>query len=428
MNGLQSVDANTLLATTNAGELLSIDLDSSTATRIGQDGDGWSDLALHPTSGRLYTVSRWSAESSGTSHLYEIDPDTGLIIQEIGDMGDAFISDIDFSFSGILYATNLYTVDIATGQATLIGGFTGDPHEPPSLNNTLANQSLVAPSASVLFQQTINLPALLDLSLDTNAIQLKQNRIFIESAIFPSLDVPARITFENLGGTSRDLLVDPEDDGTFVPCLSPQCTFVSFTGGTLIFDVAGFTTYSSEEADPDGDGDGVPDGSDNCPSVPNADQLDSNGNGVGDVCEPPVEAVVPEALTEITALLVDPSTSVKAANKLDKAKDKLEKAQNQLGNGDVKKGLKEIGKATKELQKAENQGADIADLIGQLVESSRLEAQGAIDAAIASGGTQKDIDKALAEMVRAQADLDKGKPDKAINHYRHAWEQARKAL
>ncbi len=35
----------------------------------------------------------------------------------------------------------------------------------------------------------------------------------------------------------------------------------------------------------DTDGDGVPDGFDNCPFVPNRDQLDSDGDGVGDKCD-----------------------------------------------------------------------------------------------------------------------------------------------
>ena len=35
----------------------------------------------------------------------------------------------------------------------------------------------------------------------------------------------------------------------------------------------------------DADGDGVQDGIDNCPTVPNPDQADSNGNGVGDACD-----------------------------------------------------------------------------------------------------------------------------------------------
>lgn len=35
----------------------------------------------------------------------------------------------------------------------------------------------------------------------------------------------------------------------------------------------------------DTDNDGVPDISDNCPTTPNANQLDANGNGIGDACE-----------------------------------------------------------------------------------------------------------------------------------------------
>jgi hypothetical protein len=38
-------------------------------------------------------------------------------------------------------------------------------------------------------------------------------------------------------------------------------------------------------APPDGDGDGVPDAADNCPTVPNPNQADGNQNGAGDVCD-----------------------------------------------------------------------------------------------------------------------------------------------
>lgn len=37
---------------------------------------------------------------------------------------------------------------------------------------------------------------------------------------------------------------------------------------------------------PDADGDGIPDSIDNCPSVPNPDQLDFDGDGDGDLCDP----------------------------------------------------------------------------------------------------------------------------------------------
>jgi hypothetical protein len=35
----------------------------------------------------------------------------------------------------------------------------------------------------------------------------------------------------------------------------------------------------------DSDGDGIPDDQDNCPSMPNADQVDADGDGMGDVCD-----------------------------------------------------------------------------------------------------------------------------------------------
>ena len=142
---------------------------------------------------------------------------------------------------------------------------------------------------------------------------------------------------------------------------------------------------------------------------------------------PAIETVVLAVMAEIDALLMDPGVSDKAKKNLDKSSTELAKALDQLENGDVGKGLKGISKAIKELFKAAKEGADVLDLIDPLVESSRAEAQAAIDAAVAAGGKQKDIDKAQAEMTKAQKELDKGKPDKAVDKYNKAWDKARKA-
>jgi len=44
--------------------------------------------------------------------------------------------------------------------------------------------------------------------------------------------------------------------------------------------------------DPDIDGDGVPNEDDNCPTVWNPDQVDTNGNGVGDACDTPAAPTI----------------------------------------------------------------------------------------------------------------------------------------
>ncbi len=179
-----------------------------------------------------------------------------------------------------------------------------------------------------------------------------------------------------------------------------------------------FTSLSRIVLTVDADGDGVDDGLDLCPATLPGDLVDPNGCSANDA----IDLVIAEIFT-----LIDSPVSDKARDKLGKAQDKLNDALAELAEGDVKKGLKKIGGAVKELLKAEKEGVDVDDLIDQLVELARTQAQSAIDAGIAAGGDSKKIAKAQKEFAKAEVELAKGKPDKAIDHYAKAWDHAQKA-
>jgi hypothetical protein len=252
LNGLEATGNTSMLATTNKGELASIDLTTGDVTLIGDQGVGWTGLAIHPTSGKAYTISRWRDELSLTAHLYEIDLTNGQVIAKIGDTDTRWLSDIDFAPDGTLYGSqDLVVIDIATGLGTTVGSFGGDPLEPISQNNSIENSVLQTDQGSVNFTGNILLPSA-EADISSTRVDISFNEAKVDSTALPFLDAPARITLTGLPGSSRSLLVDPEDDGSFVSCLSPQCTLVSFSGGELVLDVTGFTTYSSfGEPEPD---------------------------------------------------------------------------------------------------------------------------------------------------------------------------------
>ena len=211
----------------------------------------------------------------------------------------------------------------------MIGDFGPDLLEPLSRKNKFINNLMQAPDGSITFPDSITLPSAVETDISSTRVRIGANEAEVDSAEFPFLDEPARIILDNLTEDYRNLLVDSEDDGSFEPCAPPQCKPVSFVGGTLVFDVNGFTTYSSEV---------------------NTD--------------PTLMDVATAMPAEIKALLAEPGLSKSAKIKLKSARAKMIEAASHLKKDKVKNGLTEISKAVKDLDKAENEGA--ADLINRL--------------------------------------------------------------
>lgn len=139
-------------------------------------------------------------------------------------------------------------------------------------------------------------------------------------------------------------------DGTTVALTATPGSGASFTGwggacagsGTCTVIVSADRSVSAVfAANPpaDADGDGVADSSDNCPSVPNPDQADSDHDAVGDACDatpdgPPSPPPATDAACEA------------AKQKLAKAKAALKKAKKSDKESKIKKAKAKVRKAS----------------------------------------------------------------------------------
>ena len=112
----------------------------------------------------------------------------------------------------------------------------------PSTDNNLTNTIFERTDGSIRIIPTTNLPNATNISL-TN-LDITFNRAFLNSTNLSFLNTSGQITLNGLTG-SVQAIVDFEDDGTFIACTPPQCVPVSYAGGTFVFNVSSFTTYST---------------------------------------------------------------------------------------------------------------------------------------------------------------------------------------
>jgi len=145
---------------------------------------------------------------------------------------------ISSSGNNTFTGTNI-TINTATSARWLESGTT-------LANNQFERTLFNTTNGSILIIPSVTLPSQTNIS--TSNLNITSNLSTLNSTNISFLNTTAQITLRGLNFTDAQAYADFEDDGTFAVCNPPQCTEISYAGGTFVFNVSSFTSYAASEA------------------------------------------------------------------------------------------------------------------------------------------------------------------------------------